>query len=162
MMNQRLDFSTISPEAIRPLFEANKVLARSGLEPALLIWVSLRASQINGCAFCIAMHSREAVELGESGDRLWGLPAWREASWYSERERAALEWTEALTRIAGREVSDELYARVRGQFNDKEMVALTLAVNAINDWNRYNIAFRTPPERADAVIAQLRPMHAAT
>lgn len=161
-MTQRLDFSTTLPEAIRPLFEANKVLARSGLEPALRIWVTLRASQINGCAMCIAMHSREAVELGEAGDRIWGLPAWREASWYSPRERAALEWTEELTRIAGHEISDDVYARVHEQFDDKEMVALTLCVNVINDWNRYNIAFRTPPEMADAAMAHLRPALAAT
>ena len=159
-MTKRLDYATILPEAIKPLFAANAVVEHSGLEPALRIWVALRASQINGCAFCIAMHSREAVELGENGDRLWGLPAWREASWYSDRERAALAWTEALTRVSAGPPSDELYARVREQFDDRQLVALTLAVNAINDWNRFNVAFHTPPETADAVMAQYHPAHA--
>jgi len=160
MSTPRLDYSTTLPEAIKPLFDANAVLERSGLEPILRVWVELRASQINGCAMCIAMHSREAVALGESGDRIWGLPAWREASWYSPRERAALEWTEALTRVADGGISDELYARVHEQFDDREMVALTLAVNVINSWNRFNIAFRIPPDNADAVVARYLPAHA--
>jgi AhpD family alkylhydroperoxidase len=156
MMNKRLDISSIEPQAIRPLFEAGAYLNRSSLEPILRIFVSLRASQINGCAFCLAMHRREAAELGETGDRVWGLPAWREASWYSERERAALEWTEALTLVAGKQIPDDLYERVRAQFNQNEIVALTVAVNTINAWNRMNIAFHTPPEMAEGVLAQMR------
>ena len=160
-MTRRLDYTSAAPEAVRPLFEAGRYLAGTGLEPALRVLVDLRASQINGCAFCLAMHSREAAELGESGDRLSGLPAWREAPWYSDRERAALEWTEALTLVADQEVSDELYTRVRAQFDERELVALTLAINVINAWNRFAIAFRTPPESADAVLKRLRP-HVAT
>jgi AhpD family alkylhydroperoxidase len=156
-MTKRLEIGTTLPEAVRPLFEASKWLTRSGLEPILLNFVSIRASQINGCAFCLAMHWREAAELGESGDRLMGLPAWRDASWYTERERAALEWTEALTTVSKGPIEDELYDRMRAVFDERELVALTLAVNVINDWNRFNIAFRTPPETAEAVIAQMRP-----
>jgi AhpD family alkylhydroperoxidase len=137
MMNKRLDISSIEPQAVRPLFEAGAYLGRSSLEPILRIFVSLRASQINGCAFCLAM-------------------AWREASWYSERERAALEWTEALTLVAGKQIPDDLYERVRAQFNQNEIVALTVAVNTINAWNRMNIAFHTPPEMAEGVLAQMR------
>jgi AhpD family alkylhydroperoxidase len=160
MMTKQLEYSTILPEVMKPLFAANAIVERSSLEPALRIWVALRASQINGCAFCIAMHCREAVALGEDGDRMWGLPAWREASWYSDRERAALEWTEALTRVADGPPSDELYARVREQFDDGEVVALTLAVNLINVWNRFNVAFHTAPETVEAVLAQYHPAHA--
>jgi AhpD family alkylhydroperoxidase len=90
-MTQRLDYSTVDPLALKPLYEAGVYLAKSTLEPAIQHFVTLRASQINGCAFCIAMHNRELAEIGETGDRVWGLPAWREASWYSDRERAALE-----------------------------------------------------------------------
>jgi AhpD family alkylhydroperoxidase len=157
MMMPRLNYATAAPDAVRPMFAANAYLAKSTLEPTLQAFVSIRASQINGCALCLAMHWREAVELGENGDRLHGLPVWREASWYSPRERAALEWTETLTTIAGKHVEDDLYARVREQFSDEEMVALTVAVNAINNWNRLNIAFRVPPELAEQVLAQYHP-----
>jgi AhpD family alkylhydroperoxidase len=156
-MTPRLNYATTAPDAVRPMFATGAFLAKSTLEPVLQAFVSIRASQINGCALCLAMHWREALELGENGDRLHGLPAWREASWYSPRERAALEWTETLTTIAGRHVDDDLYARVHEHFNDEEMVALTVAVNAINNWNRLNIAFRMPPELAEAVLAQYRP-----
>jgi len=155
-MDRRIDYSATAPEAVRAMYAVGGYLARTTLEPIIRIFISMRASQINGCGFCLAMHWREAAELGETGDRLHGLPGWREASWYTPRERAALEWTEALTTIAGHQISDDLYARVRAQFDEKEMVALTVAVNAINDWNRLNIAFRTPAEAAEAVLASLR------
>jgi AhpD family alkylhydroperoxidase len=155
-MTQRLDFSTVDPRALKPLYEAGAYLAQSTLEPAIQHFVTLRASQINGCAFCIAMHNRELAEIGEAGDRVWGLPAWREASWYSDRERAALEWTEALTLVANGHPSDALYERVSRHFDQREMVALTLAVTLINTWNRFSIGFGMPPEAAEAVLAQLR------
>lgn len=155
-MTQRLDYATVDPRALTPLYEAGAYVAKSTLEPAIQHFVTLRASQINGCAFCIAMHNRELAEIGEAGDRVWGLPAWREASWYSDRERAALEWTEALTLVANGHPSDELYARVSRQFDQREMVALTLAVTTINTWNRFSIGFKMPPEAAGATLAQLR------
>lgn len=155
-MDRRIDYSTTAPEAVRAMYGVEGYLGKTTLEPIVRIFVSIRASQINGCGFCLAMHWREAEALGERGDRLHGLPAWHDASWYTLRERAALEWTEALTQIAGKQTSDDLYNRVRTQFDEKEMVALTMAVNAINAWNRLNIAFRTPPEAAEAVLAQLR------
>ena len=155
-MDRRLDYQTSVPEALRAMYGIEGYLGKTTLEPIIRIFVSIRASQINGCAFCLAMHWREAEHLGERGDRLHGLPAWREASWYTPRERAALEWTEALTQIAGKQIPDDLFARVREQFDEKETVALTMAVNQINAWNRLNIAFCTPPELAEAVVAAQR------
>jgi AhpD family alkylhydroperoxidase len=117
----------------------------SSLEHELLELVKMRASQINGCAFCLAMHARDAIQRGEREDRLFVLDAWRETSWFSDRERAALAWTEALTTLPNREVSDEVFQQARAQFSDRELGDLTLAVIAINGWNRINIAFHTPP-----------------
>jgi AhpD family alkylhydroperoxidase len=116
----------------------------TGLEPALLELVKLRASQINGCAFCLDMHTKDARAMGETEQRLYLLPAWRETGLYTERERAALAWTEALTEIAEERVPDEVYAEVRPHFTDDELAFLTLAVVAINSFNRFNVAFRMP------------------
>lgn len=156
-MTQRLAYASAAPEALRPLYEATRYLRSSTtLEPTLLHLVFLRVSQVNGCAFCLAMHWREAEEDGVNGDRLHGLVAWREASWYSERERAALAWAEALTEIARTHAPDEVYDEVRSAFSEKEVVDLTLAVSTINSWNRFAIGFRTPPESAAEVIASLK------
>jgi AhpD family alkylhydroperoxidase len=156
-MTQRLDYAAAAPGALRPLYEATRYLHSSTtLEPALLDLVFLRASQMNGCAFCIAMHWREAKETGASDDRLHGLPAWREAPWYSERERAALAWTEALTDIAHGHAPEIVYTEARSAFSERELVDLTLAITTINSWNRLAIAFRTPPEKAESVIASLK------
>lgn len=145
------------------MYEAGKILAESSLEPTLLHLVELRASQINRCAFCIALHTRQIEALsGEHGDRISGLPAWREAPWYSERERAALEWTEALTGIARHHPGDALFERVKEHFSDREMAELSLAIATINAWNIFNVGFGTPPERADQVFAQLHPRAAAS
>lgn len=111
---------------------------------------------MNGCAFCVAMHVQEAKEDGERDERLNGLIAWREAGWYSDRERAALAWTEAVTDIARGHVTDEVYAAARAVFGERELVDLNLAVATINSWNRFSIAFRMPPELAPAVIEALR------
>ena len=116
-----------------------------GLEHGLLELVKMRASQINACAYCLDMHSKDARAAGETEQRLYLLDAWREAPFYSARERAALAWTEALTRIAGNDVTDALYAEVRAQFSDKELVDLSLAIIAINGWNRLAIPFRSEP-----------------
>jgi len=117
----------------------------SGLEPALLELVKMRASQINGCAYCLDMHSKDARAAGESEQRLYVLDAWREASFYSARERAALEWAEAVTRVMDTHVPDEVHERVAQHFDEQELLALTLAVVAINSWNRLAISSRVEP-----------------
>jgi AhpD family alkylhydroperoxidase len=120
-------------------------LDKSGLDKDLLELMSMRASQINGCAFCLAMHSKALREAGEREDRLHVLAAWRETDWFSARERAALAWTEAVTTLENREVPDDVFAQARAEFSEKELGALTLAVIAINGWNRLNIAFHNQP-----------------
>ena len=156
-MTQRIEYATAAPEALRPLYQATRYLHTSTtLETSLLNLVFLRASQMNACAFCIAMHWREGRESGLSDDQMHGLLAWREASWYSERERAALAWTEAITDIAHSQAPDDVYAEVRSSFSEREVVDLTLAISTINSWNRFMIAFRTPPETAPDVIASLK------
>jgi AhpD family alkylhydroperoxidase len=159
-MSERLDYAGVAPEAIRFFRQAGQyVRTATTLEPALLHLVFLRASQMNGCAFCIAMHWREAKADGISDDRLHGLTAWNEAPWYSDRERAALAWTEALTDVMHNHVPDDIYVQARSSFSERELVDLTLAVNTINAWNRFAIAFRTPPESAEGVLEAL---HAGT
>lgn len=157
-MSEGLDYNGIAPEAMAPLYESAKLLAKSGLESALLVLVQLRASQLNQCAFCLALHLREAQAIRESADRINGVAAWRHASWYTLRERAALEWAEALTLIASKHLAEGALVRLKEHFTEREIVYLTLAVNTINAWNRVNIAFRKPAEAADAVFAKLHPM----
>ncbi len=117
----------------------------SGLEHALLELVKTRASQINGCAFCLDMHTKDARAAGETEQRLYTLSAWAETPFFTERERAALAWTEAVTRVAESQVPDAVYAQARRHFSEKELVDLTLAIVAINGWNRLSVAFRTVP-----------------
>lgn len=143
-MQERYNAGKLSAGGYRAMVALETYLHQSGLEEKLVLLVKLRASQINGCAFCIDMHWKEARVLGETEQRLYGLDAWREASYYSDRERAALEWTEAVTLIREGHASDEVYDRVRGQFSEKELSDLTLAVAAINSWNRVAIASRAP------------------
>jgi AhpD family alkylhydroperoxidase len=131
--------------ALQAMYGLEKYVRGSGLEHSLLHLVKIRASQINGCAFCLDMHTKDARIQGETEQRLHTLIAWRETPFFSERERAALEWTETLTRIAGNDVPDELYQCVQQHFSEEEIVALTLAVVAINGWNRIAISFRTVP-----------------
>ena len=121
---------------------------KSGLEPGLLKLVEMRASQINGCAFCLDMHFREAKKAGETDQRLYLLDAWRESPVYTDRERAALAWTDAVTLITSGHVPDDVFAQAREQFSETELANLTLAVVAINGWNRFNIAFRNMPAKA--------------
>ncbi len=123
----------------------NSYLKESGLGDELLELVSMRASQINGCAYCLAMHARDMRERGEREDRLAVLSAWRETSWFTDRERAALAWTEAVTTLTNREVPDEVFAQARAEFSERELADLTLSVVLINGWNRFNIAFQNPP-----------------
>lgn len=142
-MHQRLDYRLASPEAFEAMLHVEQQVHRSGLEESLLELVKTRASQINGCAYCLDMHTKDARAQGETEQRLYLLNAWREAPFYSDRERAALAWTEAVSEISVHGVSDELYEQVREQFDDKALVDLTLAVIAINGWNRMAIAFRS-------------------
>lgn len=142
-MAMRLDYIQIAPEAYRALGRIEYYLKHCGLEIPLLELVKIRASQINGCAYCIEKHARAARTAGESEQRLLLLSAWRMAPCYTERERVALEWTEVLTLIASHPVSDELYQRVKSQFTDEELVNLTFAITTINAWNRLFLSFRT-------------------
>jgi AhpD family alkylhydroperoxidase len=144
-MEPRIDYRNAAREGIRPLWELGRYLSSSGLEPSLQELVKMRASMLNGCAFCIDMHSKDARAEGETEQRLYGLSAWRETPYYTDRERAALAWTEAVTLIADGQVPDEVYEEARQQFDEAELVNLTLAVIAINSWNRLAISFRTVP-----------------
>src|SRR5574338_408858 len=142
-MEQRLDYSKAAPEGVEILRQLEHYLKKAGLEPDLMELVKLRASQINGCAYCIDMHTKDARSHGESEQRLYGVSAWRETPFYSERERAALAWTESVTRISESQVPEEFFQQVKQHFTEKELVDLTLAVIAINSWNRLAISFRT-------------------
>ena len=139
----RLEFAKLSPEGYQAMSALERHVRSCGLERPLIELVKLRASQLNGCAFCIDMHWKDARAAGETEQRLYSLDAWRETSFYTERERAALEWTEAVTLISKGGVSDELFARARKSFSDKELVELNWAVAAINAWNRMSIAFHS-------------------
>jgi AhpD family alkylhydroperoxidase len=143
-MEQRIDYPKVAPEAVRAMYGLGRYLAACGLEGSLLELVKLRASQINGCAYCLDMHTKDARAAGETEQRLYTLSAWRETPFFSERERAALAWTEALTLISGG-VSDALYAEARQHFSEKELTDLTWAVVAINGWNRVAISMRAVP-----------------
>ena len=135
----------IAPEGIRALHRLEEYLKSTKLEPGLLHLVKTRASQINRCAYCIDMHTKDARAGGETEQRLYALAAWQETPFFTERERAALAWTEAITLIGQRSVPDALYEEVRRHFSDKELVDLTLGLVAINGWNRLAIAFHTVP-----------------
>ncbi len=143
-MHQRLDYKLASPDAFNALIHTEQAVHKSSLEPSLLELVKTRASQLNGCAWCLDMHTKDARARGETEQRLYLLTAWREAPFYTERERAALAWTEALTQLAStQDVPDALYDEVRRHFDEKALVDLTLAIIAINSWNRMNVAFRS-------------------
>ena len=142
-MKARMDFRAASPEGAKAMSALHAFLHHCGLERSLLELVKLRASQINGCAQCIDMHTKELRADGEDEQRLHLLNAWQEAPIYNERERAALAWTEAVTRVAETHVPDDVYALVRAQFSETELANLTLAIVAINGANRLNVAFRT-------------------
>jgi AhpD family alkylhydroperoxidase len=144
----RVNYRTASPLVMPAMLGLQQAVNRCGLEPSLLELVKLRASQINRCAFCIEMHSREAKQAGERDDRLHLLNAWEEAGVFTAREQAALRWTEVLTRLADHEVSDEVFAKVSAEFSEAELANLTLAIVAINGWNRFCAAFRVPPRFA--------------
>lgn len=144
-MKQRIDALKVAPDAYKAMTSLENYIRQSGLEPRLLDLIKMRASQINGCAYCIDMHSKDARAAGETEQRLYELDAWRETPFYSDRERAALEWTEAVTLVNQGHVPDEVYETVRKQFSEKELVDLTVAVVQINAWNRFAISFRAVP-----------------
>jgi AhpD family alkylhydroperoxidase len=150
-MNPRMNYNQHSPELLKSLFDMSQKSAHGSLSPTLLDLVHIRASQLNGCAFCLDMHSKEARIHGERELRLYHLPVWRESPLFSDQERAALEWTEVVTRLVG-EIPDSLYAKVREHFSEKEMAELTFAIGIINLWNRLNISSPVTPGSLDAML----------
>ncbi len=147
------DFQKLAPDAFEIVKRLGRIAAEAGLDKELLELIKLRASQINGCAFCVQFHILEAEKLGVSVDKLNLLVVWREVSQFSARERAALAWTEALTMLPNG-VSDEVYAEVSKEFSEKELTYLTSAIASINAWNRFGAAYRwTPPARQKKVVA---------
>lgn len=153
-MKARLAPYKIAPDLMKALGALETAVAGSGLEKSLIELVKTRASQINGCAFCIHMHTKDARALGETEERLYMLSAWRESPLYTDRERAALAWTESVTLVSQTSVPDDVYEQVRGSFSDEEIVKLTMLVATINAWNRIAISFRfVHPVRIAAVSA---------
>ena len=144
-MEPRINYPKVVPGALEAMLAFASYVHKSGLEESLLNLVFLRASQMNGCAYCVDMHWKDLRAAGEVEQRLYGLDAWEESPYYSDRERAALAWTESVTNIQKGHASDEVYERVRKFFTEKELVDLTLAITEINSWNRLNIALRTVP-----------------
>ena len=141
-MQQRMKYQSYAPDLMKQVYALNKAVEESGLEMSLLHLVKLRASQINGCSYCVEMHSREARRDGETEQRLYLVAAWKESPLFSERERAAFAWTEAVTLIADNGVSDELYARTLEHFSEEELVKLSVALGMINTWNRLCVPFQ--------------------
>ncbi len=142
-MKARLNAYQVAPDAMKAVAALEGYVQESGLEKALIHLVKIRASQINGCAFCLHMHTRDARADGETEERIYLLDAWRESPLYSQRERAALAWTEAVTLVAQTHVSDAVYEETRRFFSEAELVKLTVAITAINAWNRIAISFRS-------------------
>lgn len=145
-MQQRMDVTKVSPAAYQAVAALQTYVDQSGLDAKLRELIKIWVSQINGCAFCLAMHTRDARKLGETDERMHLLDAWREAPFYSARERAALAWVEAITLVTQGHIPDEVFETVRKQYSEKEIVDLTAAAAAINTWNRLAIAFRVPPQ----------------
>ena len=144
-MKPRTEYGKIAPGALAAMRGVEDYVHASGLERPLLELVKVRASQLNGCAYCLDMHTKDARAAGEKEQRLYAVAAWHEAPFFTERERVALAWTEAVTRVGKTHVPDDIYELARSQFSEKELVDLTMAVVAINGWNRLAVAFRTVP-----------------
>jgi alkylhydroperoxidase AhpD family core domain len=151
-MAQRINYMQQSPEFFKKLLEFSNTEQAGAIEESILHLVHIRASQINGCGFCLDMHIKQAKIHGERELRLYHLPIWRESTLFEPRERAALAWTEILTKLPEHGVPDDVYQRVREQFSEKELSDLTFSIMAINAWNRVNVAFRTVPGSADAAF----------
>lgn len=142
-MKPRLNSFQVAPAVMQAMQALEAAAQKGGLEPSLVELVKIRASQINGCAFCLHMHTRDARAKGETEQRIYLLDAWRESPLYSERERAALAWTEAVTLVSETHVPDDVFAQAKAQFSDEALAQLTLLIVAINGWNRFAIAFRS-------------------
>jgi AhpD family alkylhydroperoxidase len=145
-MQTRIDFYTASPDALKAMMALETAVSKLPLEKSLIELVKLRASQINGCAFCIDMHTADAMKDGETPRRLFAVTAWREAPFFTNRERAALAWTESMTQVSLTHAPDEDYALLSAEFSPKEMVDLTVAISTINSWNRLAVGFRKMPQ----------------
>ena len=141
-MSPRVDYYTVAPGSVKAVYGLDRYVQASALEPTLLELVKVRASLMNGCAYCVDVHTKDARARGEAEQRLFAVPVWREAPFFTSRERAALAWTEAVTEIGHNGVSDALFDEARAVFSDKELVDLTVAVIAINAWNRFGVTFR--------------------
>ncbi len=148
-MSNRIQYGKFSPKSMQKLMELSQVTKEGSIEAKLFDLVQLRASQLNHCTFCVDMHSKEAKIHGEKELRLYHLPVWRESHLFSDKERVALEFTEALTQLKNEGISDELYGKVREHFSEQEMVDITYAVGVINLWNRMNAMFRSVPGSFD-------------
>lgn len=144
-MQSRIEYDKVSPEAYKAMYRLEIFIHKCGLEKSLVELIKMRASQINGCAFCIDMHSKDARANGESEQRLYALSAWRETPFFTERERAALEWTESVTLVSETNVPDSVYELAKAHFTEEELVNLTVVVTTINAWNRLAISFRSIP-----------------
>ena len=154
-MQERFQYSKAYPEAYKAMLALSQAVEKTGLTPQLIDLVNYRVSQINGCAFCLDMHSKDLRARGETEQRMYMISAWREVPHlYNDRERAALAWAEAVTQLEDRQVPDEVYEMAREQFSQAELVQLTLAIVAINGWNRFNVAFRTPAGNYKSAIAR--------
>jgi AhpD family alkylhydroperoxidase len=151
-MQPRINYQKLVPDLLKPVLALNKAVDECGLEKSLLHLVKLRASQINGCSFCVDMHSKEALRDGDSQQKVFLVSAWKESPLFSERERAAFAYTEAVTKIADAGVPDDLYAATRTHFSDEELAKLTVAIAMINVWNRLSVSFHVihPVEQAKA------------
>jgi AhpD family alkylhydroperoxidase len=143
-MSARMDYYAVEPQLVKAIAGLNLKIEESGLEHSLLLLVKLRASQINGCTFCVDMHARDARKEGETEQRLYLVAVWREALVFSPRERAALAWTDALTKLPNGEPEDAVYEELKAHFSDSEIVKLTAAIAMINFWNRFGVGFRRP------------------
>jgi len=144
-MQSRLEITKVAPEAYRAMAALESYVKSSGIEAPLLDLMRLRASEINGCAYCVDMHTKNARARGETEQRLYAVPVWRETPFFTDRERAALAWTESLTRIAETHAPDDVYEDLRRHFSELEIVNLTMAIIAINGWNRMVLGFRVVP-----------------
>lgn len=154
-MQSRASYQKAAPDVLQGMLALATVVQKTGLPPGLVDLVNQRVSQINGCAYCLDMHSKDLRARGETEQRIYMLSAWREVpNLYNARERAALAWAEAVTRLTDQEVSDEVYEQAAQEFSEKELAQLTLAVVTINGWNRFNVAFRTPAGNYKSAIKQ--------
>ena len=154
-MQERFQYSKAYPEAYKAMLALSQAVEKTGLTPQLIDLVNYRVSQLNGCAFCLDMHSKDLRARGDTEQRLYMISAWREVPHlYNDRERAALAWAEAVTQLEDRQVPDEVYEMAREQFSQAELVQLTLAIVVINGWNRFNVAFRTPAGNYKSAIAR--------